>query len=252
MTILSGDIHYGSAVRMDYESRSKFQPLADLSASRSALPKVLIQMTSSALKNSELKTCIIHTKLKSLLPETPEEWIGWDQPSDLTEPSGQLQGNVLSEKLQRQAIKRPTSALKRFISSLWTAIGQYSAADISPEPDWHYQIQWLKRQPAQGVAWGQNVHWLKLRRSRLKAIAGLVWCIKLLWLNRWLQDGKEVVGRNNLGVITFKGWTQLAHPVVQDLYWYAPWKPNSIVFSRFSASLNTEEKQQQHPSIHES
>ncbi|HEY9643424.1 MAG TPA: hypothetical protein V6C57_23245, partial [Coleofasciculaceae cyanobacterium] len=136
---------------------------------------------------------------------------------------------------RQRAIKRPTK-LKRWLHRSGTP----AAKDA--DPDWRYRIQWLKRQPVQVAAWGQNVCWLNLRRSRFRLVALLVGCVQWLWLNRWLQDGKEVVGRNNLGVVMFQDWQQGDHCVVQDLYWYAPWQPNSIVFSRFSASLEPEEK----------
>jgi hypothetical protein len=229
--ILSGDIHYGSAVRLDYWLRENSPSGLD----QSRPSKVLVQLTSSAIKNSELKTRVVHTKLKSLLPESPQDWIGWDQQNDEHRAIAQP-NNLLPAKVCQRTIKRSTSGLKRLLQQLWQPAQQDS------NPDWRYRVQWLQRQPAQMAAWGQNVRWLKLERSRFKGIALLLGCIKLLWLNRWLQDGKEVVGRNNLGVVIFQDWRQ-GDRVVQDLYWYAPWKPNSIMFSRFSASLKSENKQ---------
>ncbi|HEY9641092.1 MAG TPA: PhoD-like phosphatase, partial [Coleofasciculaceae cyanobacterium] len=140
--VLSGDIHYGSAVRMDYWERPKSG--VDPSLSSSPPSKVLVQLTSSALKNSELKTRLVHTKLKSLLPEPPQDWLGWTQqiaePADGAIGKPAPQDNLLAAKFRQRAIKRPTK-LKRWLQRSGTS------AIKDADPDWRYRIQWLKRQP---------------------------------------------------------------------------------------------------------
>jgi hypothetical protein len=62
----------------------------------------------------------------------------------------------------------------------------------------------------------------------------------MLWRNQWLQDGEEVVGHNNFGVISFE-WPQNneeAKAVIQDNYWRPPWKPTSVVYSRYVVPLH--------------
>ena len=59
----------------------------------------------------------------------------------------------------------------------------------------------------------------------------------MLWNNRWWQEGKEVVGKNNLGVVQFRGGESEQPAVLQDLYWYASWKDRQIVYSRFEAKI---------------
>jgi hypothetical protein len=192
--VLSGDIHYSSAVRLDYWFCGD---------QRHA---ILAQLTASALKNSEFKTRLIHTKLKSLLPERDRHWIGWNNP--------------LAEQ-EIPAHKWPTIPIQR------TKIPQHPIP-----PDWHYHIHWIQRQPAQ-VAWSEH----RPHHAQAPWFDQYLGWIKSLWQNRWLQDGNQVVGLNNLGVVRFQKAENNLQAVIQDVYWYAPWKANQIVVSRFHVPL---------------
>lgn len=183
--VLSGDIHYGSAVRLEYQKSTK-QKL-----------NLLVQMTSSSLSNAELKTRLVHTKLKSLLPEPRRKWLVWFEPSEIKE--------IKSTK-------------------------DYPLVT----PDAMYSIEWMKRKPSQIAL--KNVSWLKsyqqTRRTRLRFIKKN---LSLIWKNRWFQEGKEVVGLHNLGIISFNCLEKIE--VNQDLYWYAPWDETTIVFSHYNVFL---------------
>jgi hypothetical protein len=63
-----------------------------------------------------------------------------------------------------------------------------------------------------------------------------------LWRNRWMQEGLEVVGASNFGLVQFHGFnTVAAQPTVsQDVYWCPPWYSNRIVVSRFEGCLQSE------------
>ncbi|PSF36787.1 PhoD-like phosphatase [Aphanothece hegewaldii CCALA 016] len=178
--VLSGDIHYGSAVRLEYQ-KSSAQNL-----------NILVQMTSSSLSNAELKTRIVHTKLKSLFPEAYRKWYVWFHPAE---------------------VKEIKSAKKQFLDT----------------PDAMYSIKWIKRQPSHIAL--KDVTWLKSYHQMRRAKNWL----SFIWKNKWLQEGTEVVGLNNLGVISFNIAENT--DIIQDLYWYAPWKPNNIVFSRYTVLL---------------
>lgn len=74
IVILSGDIHYGAAVSLDY------YPLPASEQSR----RQLVQLTSSSLKNEEFLTRLLQTRLKRwLLPERDRVWVGWHHPVDM-------------------------------------------------------------------------------------------------------------------------------------------------------------------------
>ncbi len=182
--ILSGDIHYSCGVKITHWGHNSLKA------------SVIAQLTSSAIKNSALATRLLQTKLKSLLPEKTEHWLGWEEP---------LQVKKIS-KFPRQNL---------------------------PLPDWQYRIEWCKRQPAQPLPWqqsrrknpGQTNLWLKF-------IAIL---IAWLWRNPWLQEGSEVVGRNNLSLVKFKWSTTKA--VIQETYWHPPWNNTGTVKSNYEVSL---------------
>ena len=117
--ILSGDIHYSCAVKLTHQF------------SNTSETSVLVQLTSSAIKNSELATRLVHTKLKSLFPEKTKYYLGWNQSLEVT-----------------QVAKIPSKS---------TA-------------DWQYKVEWIRRQPAETLPW-QLYHrkndlsrsfWLKL------------------------------------------------------------------------------------------
>jgi hypothetical protein len=187
IVVLSGDIHHGFAVHLEYWH------LHDSSSSRAdgqtALkpPHTLVQLTSSAIKNTEFKTRLIHTKLKSLFPEPRQTQTG---------------------------------------------------------PDWRYQVQWIKRQPAHTVFEQRPVRWPQSPQSNSAKSNSASWltrfkrAIAWLWRNRWFQDGRETVGQNNIGIVQLQWSTDPAkRSVWQDLYWYPLWNPASVVFSRFRASF---------------
>ncbi|MBE9044722.1 PhoD-like phosphatase [Pleurocapsales cyanobacterium LEGE 10410] len=189
--ILSGDIHYSCAVRLvhwDYDSCST---------------SILVQLTSSAIKNSELVTRIIHTKLKSLLPEKTERWLGWNK------------------SYQQVKLPQPGWWRKKPLKQLST-------------PDWQYRVEWCKRQPAQSLPWKTQP---TSKKSNLwsRLINRLV---TLLWRNPWLQEGSEVVGRNNLSLVKFRWTTTKA--VVQETYWHPPWNDRGTVKSSYEVSLEAD------------
>ncbi|MEL6494034.1 MAG: hypothetical protein AAFQ41_02785 [Cyanobacteria bacterium J06623_7] len=115
--IVSGDIHYSCVVRIvhwDYQTQST---------------SVIIQLTSSVIKNSELATRLIHTRLKSLLTEATERWLGWNH--------------------SRQQTKLPRYR--------WWRKQPHKLKHA--DADWQYRIEWIKRQPSQTLPWRN--HWLQ-------------------------------------------------------------------------------------------
>ncbi|MBE9182639.1 PhoD-like phosphatase [Oculatella sp. LEGE 06141] len=210
--VLSGDIHYGSAVRLKYwlHPSDGLQDPAQLESQEIEQACVLAQLTASAFSNAELKTRIVHTKLKSLLPEANRKWVGWSNPPDVAEV----------KTVRAIAAKRHDAP-----------------------PDWTYQIEWIKRQPAYTASWARQVLWLRLHHeAQMTALKRFTDWLALLWRNRWIQDGREVVGVNNLGIVHLSWSADITQrSVTQDLYWYPIWKPDSIVSSRYEVPLGLNE-----------
>lgn len=187
--VLSGDIHYSAGVRLSYR-----HGVAD-----AAPNSVLIQLTASAMKNEELLTQILHTRLKQwLLPERTRYWMGWSHPPEMDEqPLAQI----------RQ--QRPHR-----------------------KPDWLCALEWIPRQPLHDPPFGSAAPWLQ--PPSLQALSRNPWLDWLkFWRSRWFQAGREVVGRNNLAVARVTPTlTGDRYCVTQDLYWFATWAPAQIVYSR--------------------
>lgn len=214
--ILSGDIHYACAVRLNCWFQEKSQ----------TRPTVLAQLTASSFKNAEFKTYLAHTKLKSLIPEPTEHWLGWHHPPQLVETV------ATPYKVELRPVSFP--AQPPFLYPLHSIPGheclnwELALANQASHPDWQYTIQWIPRQPTQVL--GQ--HPFRLPSSWLQKFVQL-------WRNRWLQEGKEVVGHNNLSIVHFEG-SDANLTVVQDVYWYSIWHPQQVVFSRYEVPLSFE------------
>ncbi|WP_416669509.1 PhoD-like phosphatase [Egbenema bharatensis] len=229
VVVLSGDIHYGSAVCLHYWLRQSSDPDSPEAA------RVLAQLTSSAIKNTEFKTRIVHTKIKSLVPEWSQDWAGWDTPPELL--------GVRSILGFRRVSPIPQSTHAPMIRRLHQIPGQarfaWNIAVSHPRhlPHWRYHVDWISRQPAQMV-----YERLKPTAPPQGGLKRILDGFQMLWTNRWLQDGKEVVGLNNIGLVQFE-WVEAADrfTVTQDLYWYAPWRSDAVVSSQFRVPLQLEE-----------
>ena len=186
--ILSGDIHYSCAVRLVHWDRN------------TQSSSILVQLTSSAIKNSELSTRIIHTKLKSLLPEKTERYWGWNK-------------SLKQKKLPRLKWWRKKSPELQ-----------------NANPDWQYYTEWIKRQPSQSLPWREAK---SPQQTNFGRFIDLI--VKLIWRNRWLQEGTEVVGRNNLSMVRFN-WSNIK-TVIQETYWHSPWQEAAAVKSRYEVQL---------------
>ena len=184
--ILSGDIHYSCAVRLVHWNHHTGET------------SMIVQLTSSAIKNSELATRIIHTKLKSLLPERTERFLGW------------------SHSLQQKKLPQP---------SWWRKKQQH------PTPDWQYRTEWIKRQPA------KSLNWKPATKTNSKSIWQRISdrLLLLFWRNRWLQEGSEAIGRNNLSLVKFR-WSK-NKAVIQETYWHPPWQETGTVKSSYEVLL---------------
>jgi hypothetical protein len=234
VVVLSGDIHYSAAVRLNYWFRAH---LGDATHARKTpeQSRLLAQLTASAFKNAEFKTHLINTMLKSLAPELPQDWAGWNNPPELIEIQ------VIQEMLRMVPVAVPNSGLiiRQMYGTRgrWAIFWDIAVKDIQSLPEWRYRVEWIKREKAQSP--GLNIRQSGYNISRPTWLKVLINFVSLLWHNQWIQEGSEVVGYSNLGLVTFK-WLQDdddAKAVIQDIYWRPPWNPNSIVYSRYFVPL---------------
>jgi hypothetical protein len=223
--ILSGDIHFGAALRVDYWDQPG-DTAHTFARSTSRPDACLVQLVASAVCNSELLTEVLQTKLKLPFSERVRHWVGYNdegQEIEITPRFGKSIAQALTQWL------RPKKPLPE------------------RQIDWGYRSQWMHRQPARRPDWQQNPEWLQQLSQPNSSI------LQRLWHWRWLQEGKEVVGLNNIGLVQLS-WPQAAaqqqlipHTPVQleeipiviyDLYWYAPWQSPHVVYSRFQTLLH--------------
>ena len=192
--ILSGDIHYSCAVRLVHLDR------------RTQETSVIVQLTSSAIKNSELATRVIHTKLKSLLPESGDRWLGWNHSFKQTK-------------------------ISRFNKLKWWRKQPHQLKHS--DADWQYRTEWIKRQPSRPLPWQEAVGDRTPTTFKQRIIDFFA---TLFWRNRWLQEGPEVIGRNNLSLVKFN-WSN-TKTVIQESYWHPPWQEGKTVKSSYQVPLS--------------
>lgn len=217
VVVLSGDIHYSSVVRLSHRTYS----------SPTAAVSVLVQLTCSALKNEETLTRLIHTRLKDwLLPEKHRYWMGWSNPANMAEFSAKQLHHLRSGKvtLPSQSAKKSVSLRENFSTLTY--------------PDWACALEWIPRHQTRVAPFGVDIPWLlppwKQTRNTQRR-----WLQPLMpWKLRWFQDGREVVGLNNLALIRFEPTEESpTGAIAQYLYWFSPWQPTQVVYSRFVSQL---------------
>lgn len=234
VVVLTGDIHYAAAVRLSYWSDCHFGDSRpeinrqdacstgegnegvlglNLAGYKSSCQySVLAQLTASALINEEWKTHLIHTKIKSLFPERTHECLGWNEPLELV-------------KVSRVNRKKSVAAAVKNKQSL---------------PDWGYRIDWMKRQKAR-VFLQHTGEGLSSKSAKLSLVQRLWQIVSLLWRNRWLQEGDEIVGYSNIAIVSFQ-WPADGDgekAAIQNVYWRPVWAPDSVVYSQYFVSLET-------------
>ena len=228
--VLTGDIHYAAAVRLSYWSDCHFgdcRPEIECLPSVSQVngewqiatkkSSVLAQLTASAFINEEWKTHVVHTKIKSLFPERSHECLGWNEPLELV-------------KISRSGRKKAMAAAVRDRQSL---------------PDWGYRIDWVKRQKARVFLQHENGEpSSNSHKNKQFPLLRRLWnLIALLWRNRWLQEGDEIVGYSNIAIVSFQWPADVdgEKAVMQNVYWRPLWEPDSVVYSQYFVPLGLDE-----------
>ncbi|EKU99429.1 PhoD-like phosphatase [Leptolyngbya sp. PCC 7375] len=234
VVFLSGDVHYGLAARLQYWASRPFN-----SASTGEAELVVAQLTSSAFKNEtridtskgpiegRKGTEALHNhgfsplEVRDSLPD-PRRHFGWENPDRKRQVIGRLQikgGGDFGDKIPIETdltVKDNPAML-----ALEIFHPNFSPKSITSPPDWRYRIDYImdtsgERQPAQF-----NPHQVTGpppgdRRQALSSY--LAGAANHQDYNRRWGDGKEIVGLNNVGEVTFK-WGDTEKTVTQHLWW---------------------------------
>jgi hypothetical protein len=169
--------------------------------------------------------------------------------------SGDIHAGAVARLSHYQLTSNSTSILVQLTASAFkneeakTKLAHTRLKDwLLPEPTRHsigwnhpsqmlpfQRLQTLSSKLSQSYDWQCTLGWIPRQRSIPTNLVGASpapqqnWLQQWQWWNsRWLQEGREVVGLNNLAVVQLQDST-----VIQDLYWRSPWLPNQIVFSRY-------------------
>lgn len=228
IVILTGDIHYSCAVQLNYWATRHF---GELSSRTQPFSSVLAQLTSSPLNNCEWKAKLATSQLKSLLPEHPENWAGWHSPPQLIEVQITPQGvrRIPLEITSEPPIVRQLNPIRGNSEIAW----KLELKDANSLPDWCYQIKWIKREKA--VIAFTNLTYPEPKTNQFLSP------FNLMWRNAWMQEGEEIVGHNNLSVVSFHGTPNpQQRTAIQDVYWRSPWRPDQIIYTRYQVPLSVD------------
>jgi hypothetical protein len=245
IVLLSGDIHFGYAVKLSYWAQRPYDPPEGLPAQPQS--GVIAQLTASAFKNADgpkKLTKLVHTRAKQLLPERPHEFVVWNEPDHRL-----LLRRKTGDDEWPEVYPAPGSPVKM---ELEQGV-EYEVPYADRQPDWRYKIKF------QGRVQGQprDAYLLPSMPAVDKAIECLEWytalgtahpnpvsSARLLAASPYFQEGKEIVGRHNVGLITFK-WPvrpdDTGKFAIQDLYFYPPgFTDEPPTFGHYAISLDPE------------
>jgi hypothetical protein len=124
----------------------------------------------------------------------------------------------------------------------WDIAWEIALKDHKSLPDWQYHIEWIKREKARYAPWAGKRASSVASQGKKQAgwLAALGNMLSIIWGHQWIQEGEEVIGHSNFGVVSFE-WSpnnEEARAVTQDIYWRPTWKPDSVVYSRYVVPLH--------------
>jgi hypothetical protein len=230
--ILSGDVHYSFAARLQYAATRPFQQLEN-----SNTELIVVQFTSSSLKNEVSGASGSHSlhqkgfspiRAVNYLPTA--EILGWNNPQEKGIEVGVIytfaDEILLAIPLK---IKGNPAKLDLVRERSWHRI-----LEITKKPDWWYRIDFIlgKDESVGKIESLDNINSSSLENKQSQSvIAPLPGEDRNLALQKYLamakngsnncahlQNGREIVGVNNIGEITFESidGKQIA---VQTLWW---------------------------------
>jgi len=227
IVLLSGDVHYGCAIRLQYWSKAPFQ-----AATPRATNLVVSQLTASSLKNETADfpgTLQLHTRgyvslsfleiFRNSLPD-PMLRLGW---ANSDNERLQVGHRVVSWILGINSRPIPwTVQGTPAIEDLAQVREDSDSLDLQNNPDWRYRVDYLLAEneeealrditprPVSDPTTGDRLQALRSYLAMSENHADYV--------GKW-GDGKELVGVNNLGEVTFNWGADDEKYVIQKLWW---------------------------------
>ncbi|NJL84793.1 MAG: PhoD-like phosphatase [Leptolyngbyaceae cyanobacterium SM1_1_3] len=136
---------------------------------------------------------------------------------------------LLHTRLKDWLLSEP---LRRWIG--WSAppdMLELPTSEAHSRPDWACVLEWIPRRHQEPLERDARAFYLRQQRSALRT-----WLQPLFfWQSRWFQSGREVVGLNNIALVSFE--TATTPPTVtQQSYWFSR-ATAAIAVSRFTSDI---------------
>ncbi len=238
IVFLSGDVHRGYAARFQYWATTPFTLPGSEPAHVATEPTniVFAQLTSSGLKNeAAFPQHFFHNmgyRPGNALPPS-YQWAGWNIPPGLKDITigAQYKREYEGESWEPYKLRK-VPALFRFSPT------PVEVVSISKEEDWLYRIDFILGEHINrdftpeilsSPATPQPSGWLELERQAGKA--------HRYYARKW-ANGKEIVGFNNIGEITFQwGEDDDDKTLTQELWWRLTKEGNLLPLTKYIVSL---------------
>jgi len=244
VVLLSGDIHFGYAVKLSYWANRPFDPAG---ANPGPQAGVLAQLTASAFKNAGPfgLTKLLHTKAKQLMPERRCDWAGWNEAPTVYEL-------VISRSNPRWArVSIPPGT--PFVMELKRGV-YFGIRDEAEQPDWCFRSEFATRRHAPGQSRAafalpspagvdDALGWLTLylALSTPSVVSGAA--VAAIWKSAWFQEGTEIVGLHNVGIVSFRWPDAMGKAAFQDLYFWPTGVTDIYALGRYEVSLDVHPEQ---------
>lgn len=241
--ILSGDVHYGFAARVNYWASKPFgtsQVLAPKQVS------VLVQLNSSSLRNQNYPrvALVLHKGSMSLQRSGFSPWPNWPlyfETPDVQDWVGWAEGPVRFSQMANKDLTSEWYKPSWVNPPILDIAAKAPMTKLRAAEEWRYRIRFVKAAPYERIDTPDPLPALPANPR-----AALTGAAKVLRHHRQVKTtgyGLEIVGANNIGQLRFTWSTDLAQRSVSQTLWWrregdGAQAPALQPLSVFSVSLN--------------
>ncbi|MFE9654684.1 peptidoglycan-binding protein [Micromonospora sp. NPDC006431] len=239
LVLLGGDIHFGSAERIRYSATLPYACGPDPTKPYEGINRtegVLAGFVASAFRNEDSMTRILHdVGYVPLLDVTGRiDLVGWA--NELPGKEGQRMRAGVQVTVGADA------------TTGWWVSGRPAVSDLDAlkllgrQPDWNVYVQFLRHDEADPTVHRDGVPEPVADPAGLprdQALSQYLAAARNLdhYKGSW-GNGKEIVGRNNLGEITFSWPPGECKSATQRLWWHLPGEDRAAALTTYTVDLS--------------
>jgi len=212
--LLSGDVHYSFAASADYYGSAPWGETGALPAPRKAR---IVQLNSSSARNETglTRNFLHHTGYSALPMAAVETWAGFRARPAYTTDALRAYAASLHEIISlAYKVNRPPIVLAR--KDYQALFGRGAAA---PTPDWKYRIQFASGTRDHPPSFNPPPGLSDLPPSLVSELTAAGVSLASLVQHIRAVAGTEIVGQNNVCVVTFTGQDPASWHVRQAVMW---------------------------------